>query len=149
MTSDHDDILDQLADQLADRLLARLRERSVDDLDLPPLPSRDLKDRGWLTVADAALYISYGRRFVRKMMNERRLWYQRCGGRGGGEVRIPKIHLDEQMALGFPVLDIPPRAEERLEAERAAMKLLKKTRPIMELLPGPTEPDDPSPPRVR
>jgi len=94
-------------------------------------------DKGWLSAKEAGTWIGRSREFIGKMISQRRLWCQRGGGRGGGEVRIPKVHLDEQMVRGFPVLQIPPRALDRLEAERAAAKLLRESRPLRDLIPGP------------
>jgi len=101
-------------------LLARLRvERAA---------YAESRVKGWLTVSEAAAWIGFGRKFILQKMQEGRLWFQRCGGRGGGEVRIPRAHLDEQMALGFPRLNGPSR--------------VCLARPLKELIPGPERPGE-------
>ena len=104
-------------------------------------------DKGWLSIDEAGAWLGRSPKYIRQKLKERRLWCQRLPGRGGGELRIPKAHLDEQMALGFPVLQIPPRALERLDAERAAAKLLREARPLKDIIPGPERDESKQPPQ--
>ena len=65
-------------------------------------------EKGWLSVAEAAVYGGYTEKFIRDQIREKRL--APCGKRRG--IRIHKAHLDTQILLGFPVLDIGDPAEE-------------------------------------
>jgi len=71
-----------------------------------PAKKVNLADKGWFTIKEAMTWSSLSRRFLSGMMAEGRLWHKRFGGRG--DIRIPKAHLDAQIVLGFPVLDMPP-----------------------------------------
>jgi len=88
-------------------------------------------DKGWFTIKDAMDWTGLGRDHLRNLMREGKLWYRKVGGRG--DVRIPKAHLDEQMVLGFPALDVTMTLA---ELERQA------SRPVTRLIPGPKRDDD-------
>jgi hypothetical protein len=108
-------------------------------------PGARLADKGWFTLQEAAVWTGRGRKFLNAMIRERKLWYQRFPGRGrggGGEIRIPRAHLDDQMARSFPVLDMPMSI---LDADS-----LTHNRPVTRLIPLPkTDDDDLPPPRVK
>jgi len=100
----------------------------------PPAP---LSERGWLNLDEASRWTCFSRTFLKRMMKEGRLWYQKYGRR---DIRIPKAHLDEQMASGFPVLDIPGRAE---------LRRLLDAPPLMRMIPGPLAAKHPNKPPTR
>jgi len=105
-----------------------------------------LADKGWFSMREAMAWTGFGRKQLNDMIKQRRLWYQKFPGRGGkGEIRIPRAHLDDQMAKRFPVLDLP-----RSMTEAAIADFLVHNRPVTRLIPGPKQEDDDSlpPPRV-
>ena len=100
----------------------------------------NLADKGWFTIKEAMAWTGFGRDRLCAMMHQRKLWYQKFPGRGGRmEIRIPHAHLDDQMAKGFPVLDLPLSITE---------KEITHNRPVTRLIPGPKlEDDDQLPPK--
>jgi len=149
MNTDRDAIIDKaiMLLQSAKSEPETLEDGAAPEVSESGRPLSSLADKGWLSVEEAAAWIGRSHKYIRKKLRERRLWCQRLPGRGGGELRIPKAHLDEQMALGFPVLKIPPRALERLDAERAAAKLLREARPLKDIIPGPERDESKQPPQ--
>ena len=97
-----------------------------------------LADKGWFTMKEAMAWTGLSRKYLSEKMAEGRLWYQRFGGRG--DIRIPKAHLDEQMARSFPLLDVPLTLA---DLERMP------PRPLTRLIPGPKIERDPNKPYTR
>jgi hypothetical protein len=97
----------------------------------PDRPGSGPQARGWLTIEEAMRWTSFSRQYLTEKMNTGRLWFQKYGGHGNSRIRIPKAHLDEQMAKGFPLLDLP---------EGDIVRFLMEAPPLSRLIPAPLAP---------